>query len=105
MNNLLDITLKSDNLNQDKIEIQKQVKQEYKLIDSCMYFKGHILFEFNKETKEIKPAKFKCISDTIEFNHNPLKKREVFINQNCFYIQALNRENAIKKLRKIGFNI
>lgn len=105
MESILDLTLKAENLNQNKIEIQKQVKQEYKLIGSMFYQKGHTLFEYNVKTKSIKKATYKMIEDTIQFNHNPLQKRELIIKQDCYYLQALNMNNALKKLRKIGFDI
>lgn len=105
MGKLLDLNLKAENLNQNKIEIQKQVKQEYKLIGSMSYQKGHTLFEYNVKTKSIKKATYKMIEDTIQFNSIPLQKRELVIKQDCYYLQALNMNNALKKLRKIGFDI
>ena len=50
--------------------------------------KGLTLFEFNKTTNEIKPAK-------LERTWTGYK---VVINKDCFYIQALNAKNAKRKL-------
>ena len=105
---ILDITLRKDNLNENKIEIQKQIQQEYKLIGTVNKNKGHITFEFNKITKEIKPALMqlnKTVKVEAEGTLSSISKYKVIINENCFYIQALNLENAIKKLKKYGFNI
>lgn len=104
-----DLTIEShkDNLNNNKIEIQRQVQSEYSLIGSILTNKSHILFEYNKETLEIKIAKYKI--EKTAFITNVLKghkeKRKVIVNKQCYYIQALNEKNAIKKLRKLGFEI
>ena len=96
-------------LEKPKQEEVKQIQQEYKLIGTLTKNKGHILFEYNKTTKEILPAKFqqdKVIN--IDFKTEKtsrLNKSKVVINKDCFYLQALNKSNAIKRLRKLGFNI
>ena len=48
---------------------------------------GHTLFEYNKETGEIKDMK---------------TNRIVIIETNCIYRQALNKKNFIKRLKREG---
>lgn len=43
--------------NTDKIEFAKQLQKEYKYIGSIKYRPGLILWQFNTETGELKPAK------------------------------------------------
>ena len=98
-------TLQSEHEEATRIEQVAKKQKEYKLIGSQRKVAGHTLFEFNKSTKEIKPADVKreCI---ISFETNkPIYKTKTDMHENCFYIQALNIKNAIKKLKKLGFNI
>jgi hypothetical protein len=71
-------------------------------IGSIRPHKGHTLFEINYKTGEIKKAEFKkqvlnigeAIHKGVDFVS---KKKEIEIKENCVYISALNKENAIKK--------
>ena len=83
------------------VEQVAKKQQEYHLIGKQRKVRGHILFEFNKKTKEIKQAALsrKVI---LGFNSDPVYETRVDIHQDCFYVQALNKQNAEKKLRKIG---
>lgn len=106
MNNIINVNPLQENLNQDKIEIQRKQQQEYKFLGSLRKQKGHIIFEYNSETKELNPANFQMENTIVIKDRNDLiggKKYKVVVNQNCFYIQALNKKNAIKKLTKLGF--
>ena len=83
---------------------QEQVakkQKEYHLVGKQRKIRGHILFEFNKSTKEIKQA---TIARKALWGYKGGAKFEtrVDIHQDCFYIQALNAKNAEKKLRKLG---
>src|SRR5574344_138887 len=105
MNNIINVNPLQENLNQDKIEIQRKQQQEYKFLGSHRKQKGCILFEYNRETKELNPAKFQMENTIVIKDRNDLiggKKYKVVVNQNCFYIQALNKKNAIRKMNKLG---
>ena len=54
--------------------------------------KGLTLFEFNKITKELKPA-------TIKYE---IGKSKVVYQKDCLYLQALNLNNAKRKLQKLN---
>lgn len=98
-------TLQSEHEEATRIEQVAKKQKEYKLVGSQRKVAGHTLFEFNKITKEIKPADIRreCIINSITCN--PVYKNKIDVRENCFYIQALNVKNAIKKLKKLGFKI
>ena len=95
-----------DSIKQDRIEIvaEQQQKKELKLIGQERKVRGHELFEFDYKTRELKLAKFMPLSIMITGTANASQTTEVskvMVNENCLYIQALNRKNAIKKLSKL----
>ncbi len=55
---------------------------------------GMTLFEFNKNTKELKKT---------EITRGENGKKEVMITEGCIYIYALNIKNAERRLRKAGY--
>lgn len=80
------------------IVAQEQVdkkQKEYHLIGRQRKVAGHTLFEFNRKTKEIRPAD---ISRTVivGMDGNPRYKTKTDAHQDCFYLQALN----VKKRKK-----
>lgn len=85
-----------------RVEQVAKKQKEYKLIGKQRKVAGHTLFEFNRKTKEIKPADIRreCIIDA--GTGNPIYKTKTDVHEGCFYLQALNIKNAEKKLRKLG---
>ena len=88
-----------------EIREEQEQKKEIRFIGSQRSVPGHTLFEYNYATKELNKAKFKI--DTLEIKslsieHLKLNHKKVIVNENCYYLQALNQKNAIKKLKKIG---
>lgn len=100
----MNIVPTTSNEREDATRVEQVAKKqkEYKLIGKQRKVAGHTLFEFNKKTKEIKPADIRreCIlnAETGE----PIYKTKTDIHEDCFYLQALNVKNAEKKLRKLG---
>lgn len=98
-------------LKQEIIEIREEQEQrkELKFIGSQRKIIGHTLFEFNYKTGSIKPASFK--TETLEIKSLSDDKssrdshRKVEVNEHCFYIQALNKRNAVRKMIKLGLLI
>jgi len=104
----------------DKIEIvkQQQKKQTLVLQKQIIPHENHILFEFDLLKNELRIAKFESYKTDIHwfeameihkgkvekkvdiFNPNPKTKTKVIQEPNCIYVSALNRENAIKQLKK-----
>lgn len=90
----------------ERIEMVKKNQQEYHLIGRAIARAGHTLFEYNKETHTVRRAEIKRTMYVFDF-----KTGEVVFNnrcevrRNCMYLQALNIKNAIKILRREGFEV
>ena len=78
-----------------------------KLIGRKRLVKGLTLFEVNTTTGEIKPAEvasrtdYGCKSEVFKRKMD-ITKHSVVVNPKCIYIQALNKQNAAKKLLKLA---
>lgn len=91
-----------ENLSGVQIEYLAKKQHEYKHVGSLRKVPGHTLFSFNILTKEIKPAKFEN-EVSIGLDRIPIYKTRCVIEPNCFYEQALNEKNFIKRLKRYGF--
>lgn len=90
-----------DNLSGEQIEYLAKKQHEYKHVGKMRKVQGHILFSFNRQTNEIKPAKFER-EVSIGMDGQPIYKTRCVIEPNCFYEQALNVKNFIKRLKRLG---
>ena len=96
--------LKENFISNYEIEILQKKQHEYKLIEKRRKVPGHIMFSYNIETGEIKKAIIEK-SDSIDFiTLKPLHNDRIKIERNCYYEQALNKCNFIKRLKRIGFS-
>ena len=84
----------------DKQQEERQAPTELKLVGSQKKVKGHILFSYNEKTGEFKQADVKRNIE-IGLDGLPVYKTEITKEPNCIYIQALNLENAKKRLKKL----
>lgn len=92
------------NLPQEDSVRQEQVakkQKEYHLIGQQRKTPGHTLFEFNKKTKELKLAQVTRRA-LWGFEGSAKFETRTDVHEDCFYLQALNKRNAEKKLRKLG---
>ena len=85
---------------------RKQQQKEFKLIGTMKHRAGHILFSINTRTGEVKEAEYvkKSIltwAEALNIFHGGIVKRNVQIEKDCVYIEAMNKENAMKKYRKM----
>ena len=87
-------------LTKNRIEPVEKTKNEIKYIGSTRLIKGHTLFSFNRETGEIKKVSIKCVTIVTEIG--VITKSEVVTEKHCFYDQALNKKNFIKRLKRYG---
>lgn len=99
--NLDELPVKDD-LSGEQIEYLAKKQHEYKHVGKLRKVPGHTLFSFNRQTKEIKPAKFER-EVSIGMDGQPIYKTRCVIEPNCFYEQALNEKNFIKRLKRYGF--
>lgn len=92
-----------------KTEIQqkKQQKKEQKMIGSIRHRKGMTLFSINSVTGVVKPAEYVkestiTLEQALKLLHSEGNTtRRVFVEKDCIYIEALNKENALKKYKKL----
>lgn len=98
------VTGKTDeSLLKDRTVQVAPAQKEYKYLGYMTKQRGHILFEYDRKTREVNKAIFK-VEKTVRYDGSANSTQKIIINQDCFYIQALNKKNAIKKLIKMGFN-
>lgn len=85
----------------DDIEVvaKKQQEKQYKLIGRMRPQPGQKVFEINCTTGECKEAKF--VTSAVNFvsaaNGDNSPRKKIITNENCMYIVALNKKNALKK--------
>lgn len=92
----------------DKIVVVKQpeVKLKQNRIGTLRPHKGHKVFEFDIDSCKVTEASISHSEIVVNKNYNASsKKKSIDVKQNCFYLTALNKKNAIKKLRKIGYYV
>jgi hypothetical protein len=80
------------------IEVSVKQKKEVEITytNSLIPYSGHKIWEINKETLEVKEAKF----HNKDFYLGSANKKEIIKKPNCEYVSALNKENALKKYKK-----
>ncbi len=84
-----------------EVSIKQQKEKKHELIGQIIPHEGHTLFEINTKTKEIKEAQFSMIEKNIAHNTFNIKQvKQVIVNEDCVYISALNKKNAIKHFSK-----
>ena len=89
-----------------KTELQQEKQQEYQLVyqGTIIPHEGHILYEINLSTNEIKEAEYLAQDYVLDWEWHPSKKprvdSSVVMNEGCVYISALNKNNAMKKFKK-----
>lgn len=82
-------------------------QNEYKLIGRLTKVPGHTLYKFNATTREASKATVEMRSgyfyDTEKGPKMQIKHRfNVKVEKDCYYEQALNMKNFIKRLRRQG---
>lgn len=107
----MDILTPHDGITNEKIakaqiEAVEQKQNEYKLIGQILKVPGHTLFKFNTTTRTASKADYeeeKC--ELINSSSGKLElttKYSVKVEKDCYYEQALNMSNFIKRLRRRG---
>lgn len=91
-------------LNKDKIELvtsSEVAKHDKEYIGTIHPHKGHRLFEINLKNETIDDAKYEEVPFVFSEDVEKQKKRKkLIINEDCIYISALNKKNAVKHLVK-----
>lgn len=107
----MDILTPHDGVTNEKIckaqiEAVEKKQNEYKLIGRLMKVPGHTLYKFNTATREASKAEMRT---EITRQYDPDTdtvvrhiKSDVKVEKDCYYEQALNKRNFIKRLRRRG---
>lgn len=90
-----------DALSKNEIEVVQKRQQEFHIVGRMRSVPGHKLFCYNRKTGEIKEAETNSYA-VMNMDGTSTLKREVKIDKYCFYEQALNRKNFIKRLKRYG---
>jgi hypothetical protein len=85
----------------DQVEIVDQTKVEKKqqFVGSLKMQPNHVCWEYNVTTNELNFAKFQ--ESQFDLHTGKPLFRKVIVSDECLYLSALNKKNAIKKLCKI----
>lgn len=84
---------------------QAEIKSTEKYLGSLRLLKGQTLFEVNKKTLEIKEARFEekealpLFVKGVKRDYSPVRTK-LIVNEDCYYVAALNKKNVIKKIKK-----
>lgn len=110
-NRTIDILTPHDGVTNDKIakaqiEAVERKQNEYKLIGQMVRVPGHTLYKFNTVTRTASRAEVEVSADSW-LNPENMKvesdrKSRVKVEKDCYYEQALNMKNFIKRLRRRG---
>ena len=108
----MDILTPHDGITNEKIckaqiEAVEKKQNVYKLIGRLTEVTGHTLYKFNTTTREASKAPVEICSEYLYYpNKSPkiqIKHRfNVNVEKDCYYEQALNMKNFIKRLRRRG---
>lgn len=93
--------LSNDSIAKTQIENLEKEKVEYKLIGQMRRVRGHTLFSFNRVTGEIKPATL-VKEVLVGIDGKPAFNTKTVVEKDCYYEQALNKKNFIKRLKRRG---
>ncbi len=81
-----------------KLHAEKQIEKQTKLVFRMRPHYGHKCWQYNRDTQELSLAEFE--SQAIDFkaaaNGEVALKRKIVVKDNCIYVTALNKKNALK---------
>lgn len=93
----------------DAVVAPKPQKQEYRFLGTVIRRTGLTLFEYNPKSKTVQVAE---VNTQYSYRYNEKTKKigvssrtRVQVRDGCMYVQALNLKNAIRKVRKAGFEV
>jgi len=86
---------------QQEVTRKAEQKQEYKFHGSIKLYKGCKLYSFNTETLMLEEVKIERKAALSIRDKKPVKQNRVNFNPKCLYLQAINIENAKRKVLKL----
>ena len=95
----------------DAVVAPKPQKQEHRFLGTVVRRTGLTLFEYNSKSKT-KTVQVAEVNTQYSYRYNEKTKKvgvssriRVQVRDGCMYVQALNLKNAIRKVRKAGFEV
>lgn len=93
----------------DVIVAPRPQKQEYRFLGTVIRRPGLTLFEYNSKSKTVQVSE---VNTQHYYRYNEKTKKfgvssriRVQVRDGRMYVQALNLKNAIRKVRKAGFEV
>ena len=94
----------------DAVVAPKPQKQEHRFLGTVIRRPGLTLFEYNSKSKTVQVAE---VNTQHSYRYNEKTKKKIGVSSRirvqvrdgCMYVQALNLKNAIRKVRKAGFEV
>lgn len=91
------------------MELDKLKTKEHRFLGVVIRRTGLTLFEYNSKSKTVQVAE---VNTQYSYRYNEKTKKigvssraRVQVRDGCMYVQALNLKNAIRKVRKAGFEV
>lgn len=85
---------------QDALELVEEQRKEYRLVMQQRQIPGLILFEYDLTTGELRRPSMKKELQLCEDGSLGVKSR-VDSNDFCLYVQAINEQNALRKVKQM----
>ena len=85
-----------------EIVAKKEQKKEDKKVTTIKPHRGHTLFEWNIAESELVEATFEKtdVDYLAVINKHNVARRKVIMKAGCIYVSALNKKNAMRKLKQ-----
>lgn len=93
--------IKKDNLSKQQIETLAEQEKELKYVGAMKVVPGHTMFSYDRQQGTINEAKY-ITEVMLDLKGNVRHKKKLTIEPGCFYEQALNKKNFIKRLKRYG---
>ena len=92
---------KIDRVDRPQVMRVQSRQMEFRKVSTWRRQHGHTIFKFNTKTKEIAPAEIENEA-FINMQRQVFTHGKIIIEKDCIYIEALNRKNVIKHLKREG---
>lgn len=93
----------------DAVVAPKPQKQEHRFLGTVIRRPGLTLFGYNSKSKTVQVVE---VNTQHSYRYNEKTKKvgvssrtRAQVRDGCMYVQALNLKNAIRKVRKAGFEV
>ncbi len=85
-----------------KVHAEKEQEKQTKLVYRMRPKQGHKCFQYDRDTNELTFAEFETVA--VDFaaatKGNMALKKKLIVKENCIYVTALNKKNALKHVNK-----